>query len=68
MGKSPCGYLLKPSKTRERFSAFRTGDVGQGTVNAKITAPDFAAALEIGRKKPALSGRAKSTMGSRHHR
>ena len=36
--------------------------IRQGTVNAKITAPDFAAALEKGRKKPALSGRAKNSM------
>ena len=42
--------------------------LGQGTVNAKITAPDFAAALEKGRKKPALSGRAKNRYGTRLHR
>ena len=34
---------------------------GQGTVNAKITASDFVVALEKGRKKPALSGRAKNS-------
>ena len=32
-----------------------------GTVNAKITASDFVVALEKGRKKPAMSGRAKNS-------
>ena len=43
----------------QRTVCVESSPVTQGTVNAKITSSDFAAVPKKGRKKPALSGRAK---------